>query len=186
MLLARVFTVCLIIYHRAPKEYCIIPSEDTQCCNWSCFMLENLTDAEQINITCQNDGGILLANINHAEISNIDFLGCAYITAMNIITFVVKNCAFVNYFKSDVSSFLELKNTNAIIKMCSFQEASTREIAMLTFNNSDVTTEQTDFTSNRGSIISCTARGKHIVTTTNCTFSNNSVMAITYNTPSAS
>ena len=87
--------------------------------------------------------------------------------------------------QSDVSNFLELKNTNAIIKMCSFQEASTREIAMLTSNDSNVTIEQIDFTSNRGSIISCTARDKTIITITNCAFSNNSVMAVTYNTPSA-
>ena len=125
------------------------------------FSLNSLTDAEQINITSEW-WGILLTNINHAEISNTDFRMCIHYS----ITFVVQNCAFINYFKGDVNSFLELKKTNATINMGSFQEASTREKAMLTFNNSNVTIEQIDFTSNRGSIISCTARDKTIITIT--------------------
>lgn len=218
MLIAKVFIVCLILYCCATKEYSIIPSEDTQCCNLS-YTLESIalgnssdttielilhpgkhlllskleivdkdslslsspTDTEQTNIICNNNGGILLVNVNHAEISNTDFLGCAYITVTNVTTFIVKNCAFVDYLKREVNGFFNLKNTNATIKICSFQEVSTSDIAMLTFDNSNITFEQTDFVSNRGRIISCTARNKTTINITNCTFSNNSVEATTYN-----
>ena len=55
MLLARIFIVCLIVYHGAPKEYCITvtPLEDTQCCDWSCYMLENITLDNGLDITIE-------------------------------------------------------------------------------------------------------------------------------------
>jgi hypothetical protein len=71
--------------------------------NKDSFSLSSLAGT---NILCSNTGGILLANINHAEISNIDFLGCAYITVTNVTTCMVKNCAFTNYFKRDLTASL--------------------------------------------------------------------------------
>ena len=73
------------------------------------FSLSSPTDTEQINIICSNDGGILLVNINHTQISNTDFLECAYITVTNVSTFKVKNYTFTNYLKRDISCFFNLR-----------------------------------------------------------------------------
>ena len=151
------------------------------------FSINSMKDTKQTNIVCKNDsgGGILLANINLTEISNIVFLGCPHIAVINVTTFIVRNCAFINYFKRGGNSFLD-----ATLKIYSFQEGtiitSIRERAILTFNDSVVVIEQTDFTSNRGNIVSCTARHKTIITITNCTFSNNSVEATVYSTSTLS
>ena len=149
------------------------------------FSLSSSNDTEKTKITCNNDGRLLLANIHHAEISNVVFLGCGQNTVNNIATLIVQNCAYINHFKGN-GSLLQLNSTNATIKICSFQETiGTGETAMLISCDSNVTIEKTDFTSKKGGLISCTAREKTIIAITNSIFSKSSVQATTYDTPSA-
>ena len=196
MVRLRVLIVCLILHNCGAKEYCIIPSVDTQCCSRPCSTLESFNTSDAVI-------QLILQPGNHSLSSKLEILNKERFILRSLIGTSIACDVHGQLFLEDINhvemtniTFLGCENITATnvttleIKNCSYFNDYIGSVTLLHLTSTKATIKMCSFYKtaiitgtaevstilSNNSNVTYKAKKQTVITIINCTFHSTNLM----------